>query len=219
MAPADNWTITFTGVEEGLSYVEVDGVRIYDVRHLVSHNGYPMNEYDKIGYAIHHDAVVMTGTTIAEELARIQTIDRYHREVNGWPGIGYHRMIAPSGRVYILSGSGYQRAHVENDNHRWIGYCFMGSWTAKRPPEVAMNALKVALQWETNQRKITMLVAPHKRLTAGTECPGAWAMMSSWETIVLLPAPIVPSSNVEYERGYRDGTAAFRKRLTDWLAT
>jgi N-acetylmuramoyl-L-alanine amidase-like protein len=192
MSDHDQWPFTPIGTEEGLAFVEVSGVRIYDARQLVPLAQYQDGIIEKMGYAVHHDAVAFTGFSIAEEVGRIQVIDNYHRNHNGWPGIGYHRIIAPSGRVYLVGSSSTQRAHVLNLNHLWIGYCFLGDWTAGRPPEPAMLALRTALQWETNQRGMSMQMRPHKALTAGTQCPGGWAAPDAWAGVVLNPQHPTP---------------------------
>ena len=214
----DNWGLRIDG-EEGVSsggalamlpYHDIKdaagvfvGVRVYDVRHLFSDAFGDTNGVEKIGFAIHHDAAVMAdedknfnGTTLDEELDRINVIHRYHTVTNGWPGIGYHRLVAPSGRIFITGGSASQRAHVAQLNHKWIGWCLMGDWSAGRPGEKQTNALKAGLQWETNLRGSvrcpSMLMAPHKRLTPGTECPGGWAAKDAWEGLTLLPQAAAP---------------------------
>ena len=188
---SDNWVFNAAGEQAGLPYLDVQNVRIFDARSLVPLAQYADGTFEKIGYTVHHDVVPFDKLTFKDELERIQAIDTYHRNHNGWPGIGYHRVIAPSGRVYLVGGSATQRAHIAELNHLWIGYCLLGDWTNARPPEAQMNALIVATQWETNMRGVDMLVAPHKRLT-NTECPGSWAAKDAWATTVLKPTNQIP---------------------------
>ena len=220
----DNWGLRIDG-EEGVSwgvalallpYSDIaGGTRIYDVRHLFSDSFGPTNGVEKIGYAIHHDAAVMAdedknfnGTTMDEELDRIKVIHRTHVVDNGWGGIGYHRIIAPSGRVYLTGSSASQRAHAAALNHLWIGYCFMGDWSNGRPPEPAMASLRATLQWETNQRGVPMQMAPHKRLTPGTSCPGGWAKVDAWQTLTLTPRAATTTIRQELEEASRHLAAA-----------
>lgn len=223
----DNWglridgseTVAWSGGTSQVPYHDIKdaagafvGVRVYDVRGLFSDGFGPTNVVVKIGYAIHHDAVLMadedknfSGTTLDEDLDRIAVIHRYHTQTNGWAGIGYHRLISPAGRVFLVGGSASQRAHVAGLNHKWIGYCFMGDWSNGRPPQKATDALKAALQWETSLRGTAggggMLMAPHKRLNPGTTaCPGGWAAKDAWEGLTLLPQAAAPPPPVDLER-------------------
>jgi hypothetical protein len=191
---ADNWPFNPTGSEAGMDYLEVSGVRVYDARSLVPLAQYTDGGVEKTGYTVHHDAVPFGELTIGDEVARIQAIDQYHRNHNGWPGIGYHRVIAPSGRTYLVGSSSTQRAHVAGLNHLWIGYCLLGDWTDLRPPEEQMHALRVVTQWETDMRGVPMEIAPHKRVNLGsTACPGGWAAVDAWAGLMLQPgAPVVP---------------------------
>ena len=175
-----------------MDYLEVSGVRIYDARSLVPLAQYADGAEDKTGYTVHHDAVPFGKLTIGDEIARIQAIDEYHRNHNQWPGIGYHRVIAPSGRTYLVGSSSTVRAHVEGLNHLWIGYCLLGDWTTLRPPDEQMHALRVVTQWETDRRGIPMEIAPHKRVNPGTACPGGWAAVDAWQGVVLQPGAPTP---------------------------
>lgn len=218
MGTADNWSLNYDGEEQGVPFTEIgQGVRLYDVRSRFS-DAFGETRGEKIGYAIHHDATVMAdedknfnGTTIDEELDRLGVIHRHHTVNNGWGGIGYHRVIGLSGRVYLTGSSNTQRAHVEALNHKWIGYCFMGDWSNGRPSEPAMHALRTALQWETDQRGVPMQMAPHKRLTPGTACPGGWADVTAWAGLTLTPSTPVPTVDVEAAlRALGDAETAIR---------
>jgi len=180
------------GTEQGLPYIEIaPGVRLYDVRGRYS-DTFGASRTEKIGYTIHHDAIPMVAGGIDGDLARLNAIHRYHTQSNGWGGIGYHRVISPAGRTYLIGGSGTQRAHVAGLNHLWIGYCFMGDWSNSRPPEAAMHALRTMIQWETDQRGVGMYMRPHKALNLGaTVCPGGWAATDAWESIVLRPSEVL----------------------------
>ena len=225
--PSDNWTLPVDGTEEGLAYTQVaPDVRLYDVRGRYS-DGFGDGAVEKVGYAVHHDAVrLVLEPTIDAELERIAAIHRYHTTPapagNGWGGIGYHRLIAPTGRVYLVGSSASQRAHVRGLNHLWIGVCFMGDFTESRPTLAAMNAFRVMLQWETDQRGVPMLVRAHKGLNPGTVCPGDWAAPDAWATLTMQPGtspapPIVPVEPATRRRAldHLEQAAALVRTLRD----
>lgn len=220
---SDEWELRATGLEQVrwrgqdliLNYAEIAGgtVRVYDVRYHFPDAEVWAATHEKRGYAVHHDAVVLrdedknfNGTTLDESLDRLDVVYRYHLNFNGerpgeatWNGIGYHRMIDPSGRVFITGGSGTHRAHAKGWdpvaqatwNQTFIGYCFMGDHSAGSPPEAAMRAFCEVLQWETDRRGVSMILRPHKHLTPDTACPGSWVGVDAWADVTLRPAAVV----------------------------
>ena len=193
MTATDDWNFPAVGSEAGINYADLgDGVKMFDVRGAWSDGFGTGGPVEKIGYTAHHSVTGVGDGSLAGDLALIQAIHAYHVNNNGWPGIGYHRVIGSGRRLYFISSSDKQRAHVANLNHQWIGWCFLGDWSHQRPDEDRMAAFKRGLQWETDQRGVPMLLAPHKRLTPGTECPGGWAPVDAWQGLVLQPAPPAP---------------------------
>ena len=207
---SDNWGLPVVGAEavswrglvEQIPYFEVEGHRVYDVRHLFPDKEEWLASVPKRGFAVHHDAAPLrdedrnfSGTTLDESLDRLRIIYDDH-VAKGWNGIGYHRVGDPAGRVFITGSSATHRAHAAgwdyttgtSFNHSWIGYCFMGDHSGSRPPEPAMRAFRAFLQWETNMRGVEMLMRPHKFLTPDTQCPGGWAAENAWADVVLKPA-------------------------------
>jgi len=193
----DEWQFTPDGSEEGMAFKNLpNGVRIFDARHLWSDGFGGGSPLEKIGYAVHHAVTELGNGTIRGDLAIIGAIHAWHTGTpgNGWPGIGYHRIIGTGKRIYMVGASSSVRAHVSNLNHKWIGWCFLGNWANGRPPADMIEAFTVGTQWETDQRGVEMQLAPHKRLeAAGTECPGSWAFVDSWKDITLKPKSALPA--------------------------
>jgi hypothetical protein len=228
MGAHDQWTLPpAAGVEEGVTFYDIgEGVRFFDVRGRWSDN-FGDGSGEKIGYAVHHAGPpqALGDGTLAGDLAVMDAIHRFHTTPppagRGWSGIAYHRMIGAGRRVYLTGSSGSQRAHVSGLNHRWIGVCFLGDWSNGRPDDDRMATFRQVLQWETNQRQVSMLIAPHKRLeVAGTACPGSWASIDSWNGVVLQPQPVtppVPAPVLTYEDGLRDGRLLGRAEVLDAL--
>jgi hypothetical protein len=129
-------------------------------------------------WAVHHSAppapVSVVGLTQQQEIAVLDSLDRYHRDVQKYTvGIGYHVCVFPSGRSYRVGRQGTQRAHILNRNHEYDGLCFMGSFTTTRPSDLALDeGLRVI-------RASGMSVGGRHRdlATPGyTECPGSWPL-------------------------------------------
>lgn len=234
---SDNWnfppttteTVEWRGRNVTLTCFDIpagDGggdIRVYDARPLFPDREFWEATAEKRGFAIHHDAAALAdedkdfdGSTLDESLDRLDVIYRTHL-ANNWNGIGYHRVEDPFGRIFITGSSATHRAHAKgwdtvtqtSWNHSWIGFCLMGNFVSEPPNDLMRRAMRVYLQWETDQRRTPMLMAPHKRLTPGTECPGAWAKVDAWSDIVLLPRTAQPMPPAP--------VTGIRERLTDRL--
>lgn len=125
-------------------------------------------------WAVHHTVTATPSATLtaSQEIAELDSIDRFHREVRGFSvGIGYHVCVFPSGRSYRVGRASTQRAHILDRNHEFDGLCFVGNFTRVAPSALALDeALRVI-------RASRMAVAGgHKSLAPVnyTECPGAW---------------------------------------------
>lgn len=66
---------------------------------------------------VHHSATD-TGT--------VESIRRYHVEVNGWDDIGYHWLVYRDGSVHAGRPEQLQGAHAKGRNARSIGICLIG---------------------------------------------------------------------------------------------
>lgn len=134
----------------------------------------------KIGWAVHHSAT-QTETdpprSVADELAVIERIDRFHKEDRGWSmGFGYHVAVFDSGRAYRVGKSRTVRAHVANLNHLYDGLCIIGTYEPDYSPST--EALDTAaaiiagsgLPFSGGHRDV---MAAHGRPNY-TTCPGGW---------------------------------------------
>lgn len=165
--------------------------------------------------AVHHDAVAFpeseagfSAVDVFSEFARMRAIWLYHRNVDGvrspggssWNGIGYHFLIAPSGRVYMAGSPETHRAHVKGldkegvlYNRRAIGICFMGNYgdrkdptgrtipgSLDRPDPQAVTSFIRLVEVLTIGLKRPLDLHPHKFYQPDTACPGDWASPSSW---------------------------------------
>lgn len=118
---------------------------------------------------VHH-----TGVPAAEldrpsaERAYARAIQRRHF-ARGWTDIGYHFIIAPSGRVFLGRPVEALAAHTLGHNHGTVGVAVAGDFERERPTAAALHALRDVLDRLSPDRHISVL--GHGDLAA-TPCPG-----------------------------------------------
>lgn len=111
------------------------------------------------------------------------TIDRYHREVRHWKGVGYDFLIgngrgSPDGLVEVTFRWEQQitGAHAGDDeyNERGIGICLIGDFNKDHPTARQMEALVGLVNHLQERCQIpTSQVLLHRHVRpGGTECPG-----------------------------------------------
>lgn len=102
-----------------------------------------------------------------------QAFAEYHVNNNGWPGIGYHYVIQPDGKIYQtqpLTKSSYHTG--SGDNYRSVGICLSGDFSNKQPAPAQMNALIWLLRYLKSILPPVAIVG-HKDLKSSTSCPGS----------------------------------------------
>lgn len=90
---------------------------------------------------LHH-----SGVTVSQS---VETIHGYHKNSNGWAGIGYHYYIRKDGNVYVGRSDDTVGAHATDNNTNSIGVCFEGNFevetmndTQKRAGQELVSHLK-----------------------------------------------------------------------------
>ena len=151
----------------------------------------------------HHDAVTYSGTTIEDDLARLDVIHRFHID-KGWGGTGYHFAIPPVTEcVYILGVLEESRAHISTyaraanpelwgddlPNAAAIGIVWLGNFADRRddetgtlveapddrPTERALARYEQLVTWLPTVLDRDIVAVPHKGAHPGhTACPGDW---------------------------------------------
>lgn len=124
---------------------------------------------------VHHSYApdVPAEASIKQETHAMRSMDRYHRETNGWAGIAYSFCLFQSGRVY--EGRGWLRAgaHTEGHNHDAHGICFVIDGSRHAPTPVAWQAAKDLIREGIRIGAIAPVyrVEPHDRYK-NKVCPG-----------------------------------------------
>lgn len=67
---------------------------------------------------LHHSGVTV--------LQSVETIHNYHKNTNGWSGIGYHFYVRKDGNIYRGRPENTVGAHCVGENYNSIGICFEG---------------------------------------------------------------------------------------------
>ena len=118
------------------------------------------------------------------------TIDKYHREVNGWDGVGYDFLIGngkDSGDGQVEVSFRWRKqvagAHCGGTRNNWanesgIGICLIGDFTKTRPTYRQMLSLKKLVRFLQKRYKIpASRIYDHSTTpgyTRGSICPGKY---------------------------------------------
>lgn len=111
---------------------------------------------------LHHSGVTV--------LQSVETIHNYHKNTNGWAGIGYHFYIRKDGKIYRGRPENTVGAHAVGANYNSIGICFEGNFEKEQIGEAQLKAgqeLVVYLKAKYNISKVVR----HKDVDS-TTCPG-----------------------------------------------
>lgn len=109
------------------------------------------------------------------------SFDRYHRNVRGWLGVGYHFVIgnghgSPDGKVEVtfrwekqLHGA---HAGVDKYNQHGIGICLVGNFEKGYPSQKQMGSLAALVNYLQSRCHIpTKNILLHRHVKS-TKCPG-----------------------------------------------
>lgn len=100
----------------------------------------------------------------------VEDVHRWHKEDNGWSGIGYHLFIRKDGTIHRGRPMNTVGAHVYGENSDSIGICFEGNFEIEKMPEAQKRAGQEAVSYIKQLYPLIKFVR-HKDLAA-TACPG-----------------------------------------------
>lgn len=112
------------------------------------------------GIVLHHAAI--DGDVVA--------IHNYHRDVNGWAGIGYHFYVTKDGVIWYGRPEKWLGAHTSGFNDR-IGICAEGNFEEEAMPAAQQNAVVQLIAYL--ESKYGELEVTRHRDHDATACPGA----------------------------------------------
>ncbi|WAR05965.1 PGSC2-like protein [Mya arenaria] len=123
-------------------------------------------------FFIHHTDTP-TCTDITSCKARVQGIQNYHMDHNGWSDIGYNFLVGEDGNVYEGRGWSFVGAHTQNYNSIAFGASMIGRYDSHLPNDKALTAVKNLIACGIQLCKIRSNYRLYGHRDAGqTSCPG-----------------------------------------------
>ena len=119
---------------------------------------------------IHH-----AGFPDADKDSSAEEIHKFHQEVNGWAGIGYHYVIRKDGTIEQGRRPLAVGAHAYQHNKNSVGICVAGNFDIGKPNREQMDSLKLLTAWLCQRYKLNPMkkgvIVGHRNLN-DTDCPG-----------------------------------------------
>lgn len=119
---------------------------------------------------IHH-----AGFPDGDKDSSAEEIHKFHQEVNGWAGIGYHYVIRKDGTIEQGRRPNMIGAHAYHHNKNSVGICVAGNFDLVKPDHVQMDSLKLLTAWLCQRYKLNPMkrgvIVGHRDLN-DTACPG-----------------------------------------------
>ena len=119
---------------------------------------------------IHH-----AGFPDGDKDSSAEEIHKFHQEVNGWAGIGYHYVIRKDGTIEQGRKPLAVGAHALHHNKNSVGICVAGNFELVKVPSVQMDSLKLLTAWLCQKYKLNPMqkgvIVGHRDLN-DTDCPG-----------------------------------------------
>lgn len=112
---------------------------------------------------LHHSGVTV--------LQSVEIIHNYHKNTNGWAGIGYHFYVRKDGTIYRGRPLEYVGAHATGFNTKTIGICAEGNFNVETMSEVQKNAIKELVAYLRQAYPNIKSVRGHRDVL-NTSCPG-----------------------------------------------
>lgn len=112
---------------------------------------------------IHHSGVTV--------LQSVEVIHNYHKNTNGWAGIGYHFYVRKDGKIYRGRPEDTVGAHAYGANTDSIGICFEGNFGEETMNEVQIKAGQELVAYLKSKWGISTVIG--HRDVGSTACPGA----------------------------------------------
>ena len=111
---------------------------------------------------LHH-----SGVTVRQS---VETIHNYHKNTNGWSGIGYHFYVRTTGEIYRGRPENTVGAHAVGANYNSIGICFEGNFSKEKMGEKQIKAGQELVAYLKEKYAISKVV--RHRDVDNSECPG-----------------------------------------------
>lgn len=128
----------------------------------------------KTRIAIHH-TVTPNNDSVSPE-ARLQQIQSYHQNTQGWCDIGYHILISQDGRAWEGRPADTLGSNVSNNNTQTLGISFMGTFTTDTPNSKMLCTGAKLIDWAVKTfgiKRDRSVIMGHRQFPSNsTSCPG-----------------------------------------------
>ncbi len=119
---------------------------------------------------IHH-----AGFPDGDKDSSAEEIHKFHQEVNGWAGIGYHYVIRKDGTIEQGRKPLAVGAHALHYNENSVGICVAGNFNVAKIKSAQLDSLKLLTAWLCQKYKLNPIkkgvIVGHRNLN-DTSCPG-----------------------------------------------
>lgn len=125
---------------------------------------YSRRDLDKVEYIVVHHS--------AEDNQTPLDYANYHVYTKGWPAIGYHFVIQPTGAIFLTNHVDTISYHVSGYNTKSIGICLSGDFTTKGPTSKQFKSLEFMIK--SLKEFFTNTQVKGHRDFGNTQCPGTF---------------------------------------------
>jgi hypothetical protein len=137
----------------------------------------PLEYIQQVVY--HHGDSATPEPTLEAELAMLDSYYQLHIAqdgVHGWPSIGYHLAVGPSGNVYWCNGLSLISYHAGNwpINVHGVGIVFLGDYSDAPPPQAMLDGAIQSRHWVAGAIGLEELPYSGHSDWFSTLCPGQW---------------------------------------------
>lgn len=143
-------------------------MRIIDIRDQLPRHPrrrYASRPLNAITHLVLHHSGTRGGTP--------ESFARYHTWVCGWPGIGYHYVIAKDGTVYKTNALSTVSYHARGANLTSVGICLVGDFNRDEPTAEQLAALRELIALLKDYFASARVIYHRDVPTSHTTCPGA----------------------------------------------
>ena len=127
---------------------------------------------------LHHSA---TKPNTLDGMRDVYAFAEYHVRELGWPGIGYHYVVAPDGTIYKTQANTTVSYHASGANAYSLGVCMIGFFDkGDVPKEQREAALKLIRELMGAYNIPADKVIGHREVPAPKSCPGTRVNMDTF---------------------------------------
>lgn len=106
----------------------------------------PDLDFDRIPPNITPEKIILHHTAVDQDQSA-QLIHDFHKNTNGWLGIGYQFLIRHDGTIERGRKINWQGAHARGQNSSSVGIALTGDFDNNTPKEVQLERLVKLIKW------------------------------------------------------------------------